>query len=144
MTPQRHASERLAQAAEQLVGTPFRLHGRDPATGLDCIGLFAAAMALAGRPVDVPNGYTLRLRNLAQWLPDPALCGFAVTAGPPQPGDAVLLRPGPGQVHLAIAASASGWIHAHAGLRRVVRDPQLPAGALITSWRLLTPNSKDL
>ena len=135
---------RLAHAAEQLVGVPFRLHGRDPATGLDCIGLFAAAMALAGRAVEVPTGYTLRLRELARWLPDPASCGFALAAGPLQPGDAVLLRPGPGQVHLTIAGSAGGWIHAHAGLRRVVHDAQMPAGRVITCWRLLPPNPKDI
>ena len=143
MTPLRLTPHLLATAAEQLVGVPFRLHGRDPGTGLDCIGLFAAAMALAGRPVEVPTGYTLRLRNLAQWLPDPASCGFAITGAPPEQGDVVLLRPSAGQVHLAIAASADGWIHAHAGLRRVVRDAALPDGAIITSWRLLLANSKD-
>ncbi len=34
----------LAAAALNLIGTPFRLHGRDPATGLDCVGLVAEAM----------------------------------------------------------------------------------------------------
>ena len=35
----------LAAAAESLVGTRFRLHGRDPDTGLDCVGLLAASLA---------------------------------------------------------------------------------------------------
>lgn len=133
----------LAQSAEQLVGVPFRLHGRDPATGLDCIGLFAAAMALAGHPVRVPTGYPLRLRNLAQWLPDPGECGFTPASAPFSAGDTILLQPGPAQFHLAIADRADGWIHAHAGLRRVVRVAQLPAGAITTIWRLLPPNPEE-
>jgi len=66
-------ARRLARAAESLVGTPFRLHGRDPRAGLDCIGLFAAAMQRTGTPVTVPTGYTLRVSDLARWLPDPAM-----------------------------------------------------------------------
>ncbi|HEX4847500.1 MAG TPA: hypothetical protein VFV30_05115, partial [Novosphingobium sp.] len=55
------------------------------------------------------------------------------------PGDVVLLAPGPAQFHLAIAAADGAWIHAHAGLRRVVREPGLPAGTQTHHWRLL-PN----
>jgi cell wall-associated NlpC family hydrolase len=132
MTP-----NRLAREAELLVGTPFRLHGRDPATGLDCIGLFAAAMARAERPVAVPTGYTLRLGRLDPWLPDPASCGLRAARGRFAPGDVVLLQPGPGQIHLAIADRKLGWVHAHAGLRKVVRDIALPDGPIIHHWRLL-------
>lgn len=128
-------ARRLAREAERLVGAPFRLHGRDAGTGLDCIGLFAAAMSRAGKPVTVPTGYPLRVSDLARWLPDPAACGLCLAVPPFQPGDVVLLRPGPGQVHLAIAASDLAWIHAHAGQRRVVRDAALPAGTLIHHWR---------
>lgn len=130
----------LARAAEQLVGRPFRLHGRDPRTGLDCIGVFAVAMGLAGSRVIVPTGYTLRISDLSRWLPDPAACGLSPAALPFQPGDVVLLQPGPGQVHLAIAATDLAWIHAHAGQRRVVRDAALPAGALIHHWRFKRPD----
>lgn len=127
--------QRLAREAERLVGRPFRLHGRDPRTGLDCIGLFAAAMGLAGTPVAMPTGYPLRVSDLSRWLPDPAACGLCPAALPFQPGDVVLLQSGPGQVHLAMAATDLAWIHAHAGQRRVVRDAALPAGALIHHWR---------
>lgn len=127
----------LAAAAEALVGTQFRLHGRDPATGLDCIGLFGAAMAANGRPLALPTGYPLRLRELHGWLPDPAAYGFTLTGPPFAPGDVVMLRPGPAQFHLAIAAPDLGWVHAHAGLRQVVHDSALPAGTLIHHWRLL-------
>lgn len=129
--------EDLARAALALAGAPFRLHGRDPATGLDCIGLFAAAMAQAGRPVDLPNGYALRARSL------PDLCSFARSAGfvavadgAPQPGDVCMVRPGPVQFHLVITATPTAFVHAHAGLGRVVVTPLDPAWPLVSQWRL--------
>ncbi|MFM5895188.1 MAG: hypothetical protein ACKOQM_12265 [Novosphingobium sp.] len=127
---------RLAHAAEALAGVPFRLHGRDPATGVDCIGLLGAAMARAGRPMALPSGYPWRLRDLAQWLPAPEDCGFSEARGPVRPGDAIMLQPGPAQFHLAIAARDLRWVHAHAGLRRVVISAELPAGPIIAHWRL--------
>ena len=127
---------RLAREAEALLDTRFRLHGRDPATGVDCIGLLVAAMARGGQMIAVPTGYPLRLRDLAQWLPDPAACGFSAAQGPFRAGDVVMLQPGPAQFHLAIADRTLGWIHAHAGLRRVVREGALPAGTITAHWRL--------
>ncbi|MBN8502017.1 MAG: C40 family peptidase, partial [Sphingomonadales bacterium] len=121
---------------ETLVGTPYRFHGRNAASGLDCVGLLAAAMAKTGRSITLPTGYGLRLADLSTWLPDVAQCGFADAQPPLLPGDVALFVPGPGQFHLAIAANGGGWIHAHAGLRRVVRDPQ-PAGAILRCWRPL-------
>lgn len=126
----------LARAAAALVGTRFLLHGRDPATGLDCIGLLAAALAGAGRPVTLPNGYALRMRDPAGWLPPPEALGFIPAPQSFLPGDAVLLRLGAIQLHLAIAAPGGGWIHAHAGLRRVVHQPVLPDGIILHHWRL--------
>lgn len=130
----------LASAAAALIGCRFRLHGRDPATGLDCIGLLAAALAGAGRPAALPNGYGLRLRDPAAWLPDPEPLGFVRAQPPFAPGDAVLLRVGAAQVHLAIAAPDLGWVHSHAGLRRVVQQPALPDGTIIHHWRLAPIN----
>ncbi|MCC6926109.1 hypothetical protein [Novosphingobium sp.] len=132
MTPRR-----LAREAERLVGRPFRLHGRDLKGGVDCIGLFALAMARGGCPVAVPTGYPLRLSDLDRWLPDAASCGFGPAQLPYAPGDVVMLQAGPAQFHLAIADRTLGWIHAHAGLRRVVRDAEIPAGTLVHHWRLL-------
>jgi cell wall-associated NlpC family hydrolase len=127
---------RLARAAEALAGVPFRLHGREPATGLDCIGLLGAAMVRAGRPISLPSGYSWRLRDLTQWLPTPESCGFTDARGMVRSGDAVMLQPGPSQFHLAIAARDLRWVHAHAGLRRVVISAELPAGPIVAHWRL--------
>lgn len=129
----------LAAAAARLVGTRFRLGGRDPATGLDCIGLLAAALGAGGTAL--PAGYPLRIADPARWLPDPAGLGFAAASGPVRPGDVVLLRIGPAQLHLAIAGAAGDWLHAHAGLRAVVSSPQRPAGTVLHHWRLLPPNA---
>lgn len=126
----------LAAAAAALVGSRWRLHGRDPTSGLDCIGLLAAALAMTGRSAQLPTGYPLRIAGLAGWLPDPAGLGFEPVCKPFEPGDVVLLRPGPAQVHLAIAGPGGGWVHAHAGLRKVVHQDQLPDGALVGHWRL--------
>lgn len=124
-------------AAETLIGAPFRLHGRDSRNGLDCIGVFAAAMARMGRPVEVPNGYALRLRDIAAFRPLAAQFGFAEATGEPRPGDVLMFAVGPVQFHLCIAATRAGFIHAHAGLRRVVLGPigadWRPAG----HWRLI-------
>ncbi len=126
----------LAVAAQSLIGCRFRLHGRDPATGLDCIGVLAAAMASLGHPLSLPSGYRLRLAAHDAWLPDIAACGFSAAVLPFLPGDVVLLQIGPGQVHLTIAADLTGWVHAHAGLRRIVMAPELPDGPILHHWRL--------
>ncbi len=126
----------LARAASALCGAPFRLNGRDPERGLDCIGLLELALRRAGRNITLPRGYSLRLTNPQAWLPDPAACGFVLASLPFQPGDVVLLRMGHAQVHLAIAGLAGTWVHAHAGLRRVVVSPALPASEVIGHWRL--------
>ena len=126
----------LAHEAERLIGAPFRLHGRNAQTGIDCIGLLAVALGRIERAPVLPTGYPLRLGDLAGWLPDAAACGFEPATPPFTPGDVILLRSGPAQVHLAIADRTGGWVHAHAGLRRVVGQMARPAGAIVHHWRL--------
>lgn len=128
--------EDLARAAAALCGTPFRLNGRDPTYGVDCIGLLEVALKNAGRSIQLPKGYHLRLTNPEAWIPEPAACGFAAVGPPFAPGDVLLLRLGQAQAHLAIAGFGHGWVHAHAGLRRVVISPEMPAGEIIVHWRL--------
>ncbi|HMO68144.1 MAG TPA: NlpC/P60 family protein [Novosphingobium sp.] len=128
----------LARAGRGLEGTPFRLHGRDPATGLDCIGLFAAAMARAGRAVSVPNGYALRARHLPELSRLAAAAGFSpVSDGQALPGDVCMVRPGPVQFHLAIALADGLFVHAHAGLGKVVVTPLSPDWPVVGHWRLI-------
>jgi len=128
----------LAEAAEGMAGTPFRLHGRDPQTGLDCIGLIDCALAAIGRKALFPNGYALRT---SQW-PDLDVIakkrGFAPAASPVLPGDVLLLKPSASQMHFVISGSRAGtWIEAHAGLRRVVVTATSDRFPVIRRWRLV-------
>lgn len=130
------SGEALAEAAVALAGTRFRLHGRDPETGLDCIGLLAAALTRIGRPAPLPTGYALRTHVLPALEGMARACGFAQAEGADLPGDVLLLRVGPCQYHLAIAAGGGRVVHAHAGLRRVVIMPDTPGWPVLRRWRL--------
>lgn len=120
--------DELAGAALALVGTPFRLHGRDPARGLDCVGVLEAAAAACGTLARLPNRYTLRSRRLPELGGIARALSLHTASGPTRAGDVLLLRSGPCQHHLAIAVGESRIVHAHAGLRQVV------ASALPESW----------
>ncbi len=128
--------QQLAEAAASFIGVRFRLLGREPTQGLDCIGLLACSLqAVGGQPV-VPIGYGLRNSDASPWIHCAAQSGLLPASGPIRAGDVFLLRPGPGQHHIVIAECAVSVIHAHAGLRRVVRQPMLNAGEELAHWRL--------
>ncbi|AKM08127.1 hypothetical protein [Pelagerythrobacter marensis] len=130
----------VARAAEALVGVPFRLHGRDPRIGLDCIGLVAAALRGAGRKVDPPAGYGLRNRDPADPDAIARRCALLPARGPVRGGDILMVRPGPAQMHLLVCAGPDRFIHAHAGLRRVVAMPGPMPWPILRQWR---PAEKD-
>ena len=120
--------EAVAARALACVGARFRVHGRDPATGLDCVGLAAfAAGAVA------PTGYALRggdAEGAAALLDAAGL----VRVDRAVPGDVVLARTGPAQFHLAVI-TPRGFVHADAGLRRVVERPGALPWPVIGIWR---------
>lgn len=125
--------ERVAAAALTLVGVPFRLHGRDPASGLDCIGVIAVALRAAGWRGAVPTGYALRGGEAAAV----AACFDTVLArswSGNAVGDVLLFGVGPGQLHGAVRVTG-GIVHADAGLRRVVMRPGVPDWVTIGAWR---------
>lgn len=120
-----------AAAARALVGARFRLHGRDPATGLDCVGV--AACALGG---EAPGDYAMRTGDAdraASWI---AAAGLARVAEG-RPGDVVLMRSGPAQLHLGVLTEG-GMVHADAQLRRVVERPGPPGWPVIGCFRAMT------
>lgn len=130
----------LAQAAEQFVGAPFRLHGRDPRTGLDCIGLLEAAFDSCGMSTKLPTGYSLRTGRWQGLELHAERLGFVPCKIPAKPGDVCLLQPSPVQMHFAIVSTTPGlMVEAHAGLRRVVISPLPDATTLAGLWRL-TPD----
>lgn len=126
----------LGAAAANFIGVPFRLFGRDPEQGLDCIGLLVLSLQKVGCTPIEPVGYRLRNSDLGPWVGCAEGSGLVPVSGTINPGDVLLTSPGPGQYHLLIAQEAHWAIHAHAGLRRVVNQP-LPDDLLLTRhWRL--------
>lgn len=129
---------RFAAAAEGLVGAPFRLHGRDPATGLDCVGLVAEALRRSGRMPLSPAGYRLRMLDVTPLLHFAAANGLASARPPVAAGDVILVHIAGVQPHLLVAAEGGGLVHAHAGLGRVVRQPGPSPWPAAACWRLDT------
>ena len=128
---------RLAVAARALAGSPFRLHGRDPVTGLDCIGVVAAALERIGRPVTLPANYRLRGGSLDLFDRWASACGLAQADNGTleAPGDILLCSVGAQQFHVMIDGG-DGLVHAHVGLGRVVVWPKPSPWPVLRRWRL--------
>lgn len=127
----------LAEAAQGLVGCAFRFHGRDPATGLDCVGVLSAALERIGRGVEAPMDYRLRggcLQRFDGWA---SACGLREIdgVGPDRPGDILLCEPSPGQFHVMIVG-VNQLVHAHVGLGRVVASPLPVPWPIRRRWQI--------
>jgi hypothetical protein len=123
----------LAKAALELVGTPFRLHGRDAAIGLDCVGLVDEAMRRSGlRPV-APTGYRLRSSAIAAFLPAAEASGLEPCDENPA---VVLVMVNPVQPHLIIPVK-DGFVHAHAGVARVTFCPGEAPWPIAGQWQVI-------
>lgn len=124
----------IAARARSLVGSRFRPQGRRPELGLDCVGLAAAAAEVAADRL--PADYDSRGHNRVRI--EHALCDLGCMPVPgavPEAGDVVICAVGPAHFHLLIA-TGEGFVHADAGLRRVVeRPPPLP-WPTVGVWRL--------
>lgn len=120
-----------AERARRLIGARFRPQGRNPATGLDCIGVVLHAHRIP--PALVRSDYGLRggQAELEQAL---ATNMRRVGNGRARVGDVLLLQLSANQVHVAVRTEG-GFIHAHAGLRRVVETPGEPPWRLIGIYR---------
>lgn len=124
---------RIAARAIGHIGAPFRLHGRSMGGGFDCIGLAADALSHVGFSGVVPADYALR----GQY--DELLCQFFGQAAfaavsSVRVGDFLAVRTAPRQLHLLIAVE-NGFVHAHAGLRRVVLTPSPLPWPVFGHWR---------
>lgn len=128
-----HSPDQFAAAAQALVGVPFRLGGRDPVTGVDCVGLVACALEAA----EAPRGYRLRNTMITRHLDFAARAGFVSAAGAIRRGDLLLTAPGPAQHHLLVAVGPDRFVHAHAGLRRVAYHHGPLLWPVREHWRLL-------
>ncbi len=124
----------IVAAATALLGVGFRLQGRSPDYGLDCIGLAALAARAGGFRGAIPADYALRSGDAATLVARFDASGL-VRSDTPAPGDLALFATGPAQVHLAVLVPG-GIIHADAGLRRVVARPGTPPWPLLGCWRV--------
>jgi hypothetical protein len=123
--------ERAAAAVLGCVGAGFRLHGRDPVFGLDCVGVAAVAARGAACAMPVPSGYRLRGGDGAAVAA--MLDGWLARGCGEEAGALLLMRPGAGQLHLGVRV-AGGIVHADAGLGRVVMRPGALAWPLVGAW----------
>ncbi len=117
-----------AARARALIGTRFRPQGRGP-DGLDCVGLAAAALGLG----ETRRDYRLRGGDLARLEAGLAEAGLRPVEEKAT-GDVIVLRSGPGQLHLGVW-TGDGLVHADAGLRRVVERPGAPPWPILGIWR---------
>ena len=124
-----------AERARALVGTPFRLQGRD-AQGLDCVGVAVAAFGLAAS--SARRNYRLRGDHEAEVRAFLSRGFRRVPKAQLRPGDLMLMRVAPDQLHLGVRTE-SGFVHAHAGLRRVVETPGAPEWPVLGLFRKRRP-----
>lgn len=125
----RPKAETIVARARALVGIRFRPQGRSPETGLDCVGLVAAAIGAD----DAPRDYALRSAPRERLVA--ALDARGRRVGTPRPGDVLAMQTGPSQLHLGIMSEV-GLIHGDAGLRRVVERPGPVPWPLLDAWRM--------
>lgn len=126
----------IVDAAMAQIGVPFRSHGRMPGVALDCVGLVSHCLNEAGKKIVPPHDYTLRGNfsdRLSAFFESNGLVRAAITDV--QPGDVGVVLCVPRQYHLLVRAE-QGWIHAHAGLGRVVHMPDPSPWDLAQLWRL--------
>jgi hypothetical protein len=106
------------ERARSVVGVRFRRQGRG-ADGFDCVGLVGWAHGVA-----VPADYPGRSGDAARVVAVLVEAGFAQVEQAAA-GDVLLLRSGPGQLHLGLS-TGGGVIHADAVARRVVERRDVP------------------
>ena len=125
------SGDRIAARAMRQIGVPFRLHAALPGTALDCVGLIAHAAELSGN-----FDYRLRGDFAAKTSAYLQGMGFAPLVADAElvPGDILMAQTAVRQQHLMIYAGG-GYIHAHAGLGRVVLMPAPSPWPILCGWR---------
>jgi cell wall-associated NlpC family hydrolase len=121
-----------AARARAFVGTRFRPQGRCKETGVDCVGLvlgvFRIAPDLARRDYRLRGDHRAQIeRGLAPWF-------RRLSHGNYRRGDVLLMAVAADQLHLAISTDM-GFVHADAGLGRVVETPGRPKWPLVGVYR---------
>ena len=122
----------IVERARALIGCRFRPQGRDPQTGLDCIGLACAAYRVP--TTEIPFDYRLRGNHYGQLVNGLRPWFRRVAKAGGRAGDLVLLEVAPDQFHVAVLTHA-GFVHADARLRKVVEAPGTPIWPILSVHR---------
>ncbi|HEY1146718.1 MAG TPA: peptidoglycan endopeptidase [Allosphingosinicella sp.] len=122
----------VAARARALVGTRFRPQGRRPEHGLDCVGL--AGLAAGVPAAELPTGYQLR-SEIGGLEADRVGEAAKIDVAEAGSGDILLVQAGPGQHHLLVLVEG-GFVHADAGLGRVVERPGAVPWPILAAWRI--------
>jgi hypothetical protein len=125
----RRTADEVIARARALIGTRFRPQGRNAGEGLDCIGVVAAAIGVRNAPRD----YAMRGGSTGRLAMELGAAGLHPVESM-EPGDVLLLEPGPTQLHLGLFTGTS-LIHGDAGLKRVVERPLPLPWPLLGIWR---------
>ena len=128
------AGEAIAERALAQIGTPFRLHGRTPNVALDCVGLVAYAIG-AG---ELARDYSLKGVKIVFILSYMDSIGLLSLGRSTRifDGDIAIVACSPQQFHLMVRA-ANGWVHSHAGLRKVVHTPGASPWPIVAVRRMI-------
>lgn len=117
--------------ARALIGVKFRPQGRSPEAGLDCIGVVAMVFGLAA----VRSDYRLRFSARQELNGEFTACGFRpIEVTKADVGDVLVVEAGHRQLHVVVL-TRDGYLHADAGLRRVVEVPGAVAWPVVAAWR---------
>lgn len=124
-------AEDVVARARRRIGVRFRPQGREAEHGLDCIGVVTDAFGLT----DVRRDYRVRWSDVDGIAIGLAASGFVpVTPIAAAPGDVLVVRAGHAQLHVVLLTPA-GFIHADAGLGRVVEVPGAVPWPIAGAWR---------
>ncbi len=123
------SGEQIVARARALVGARFRPQGRSVDGGYDCVGLVGEALGLGCPRAD----YRLRGGSREALGAELAAAGLQRVCAA-EPGDILVMRAGPEQLHLGIA-TGTGFVHADARLRQVVDRPGAPPWPVLEVWR---------
>lgn len=121
----------FADRARALIGTRFRVQGRD-ADGLDCIGLVLQAFDLPEE--SARRNYRLRGQHRDEMEQGLRRHFRRIRRCQRRAGDVLLLRVAEDQLHLAVCTDA-GFVHAHARIGKVVETPGDPEWPVLAVYR---------
>ena len=124
-------NDEIVARARALLGARFRPQGRSAGQGLDCIGVAAVANGLDG----VRSDYCLRSCDANEVHREFKRHGFIqVAPTEASEGNVLLVRPGPGRMHVVLL-TREGYLHADMRLRRVVEVPGAVPWPILSAWR---------